>query len=212
MEWLDLKYQMLRKYGSLLATSVSSSFCVQLPWAQLEDTGIDGLWCDNSSVLLFLHSCKTYKLIILFTAKQIFKLGLEDKPNKCESCLKLDPTTAASCLQMPKVTLFYVADMRQPRAGLIADFHMAKVFLWKGHQKEKIKTFRPAWKEKEAIAWSRSGFRETARLSPSLALAEDFAPDPFTLHPFPVLSKQLCLFAVVPHLFVVVLLFFSTPR
>lgn len=90
--------------------------------------------------------------------------------------------------------------MRQPRAGLIADFHMAKVFLWKGHQKEKIKTFRTTWKKKETTIttiWSRSGFRRAVRLSPSLALAEDFVPDPSTLHPFPVLSKQLCLFAII---------------
>lgn len=96
------------------------------------------------------------------------------------------------------LTLFYVADMRQPRAGLIVDFHMAKVIIWKGHQKENIKTFSTTWKEKETIICSRSGFRGAARLSSSLALVEDFVPDPFPLHPFPVLSKQLCLFAIIP--------------
>lgn len=103
---------------------------------------------------------------------------------------------AFRCQKWP--TLFYVADMRKPRAGLIADFHMAKLLVWKGHQKEKIKKFRTTWKKKETIFWSRSDFRGAARLSPSLALAEDFLPDPFVLHSFPVPSKQLCLFAIIP--------------
>lgn len=96
------------------------------------------------------------------------------------------------------LTLFYVADMRQPRAGLIADFHMAKVFLWKGHQKENIKTSRNHVEGKGNNYLEQIWLQGPARLSHSLALAEDFVPDPFTLHPFPVLSKQLCLFAIIP--------------
>lgn len=34
------------------------------------------------------------------------ELGLEDKPNKCDCCLKLDQTSPSSCLQMLGVTGF----------------------------------------------------------------------------------------------------------
>lgn len=60
----------------------------------------------HSSVRHWGRSCSTYKLVILFMSKQIFKLGLEDKPNKRECSLKLDPTTPASGLRMSKVTDF----------------------------------------------------------------------------------------------------------
>ena len=113
--------------------------------------------------------------------------------------------------------MFYVADMSQLQAGVIVNFHMARLLFRKGHQKENIKKFRTMWKEKETALWSRSVFRGAAGLSPSLALAEDFVPDPFTLQPAAYHaqcspSSSVCLLSP-PHLFVsgvvVVLPFFS---
>lgn len=202
-ELLDLKYQMLRKCGHLLATSVSSSFCVQLPWAKLEDTGIDGslMWPSKA----IPQSCTEAALVALtnlsffLCQSRSSNWDWRTSPtnvNVVWSWIQPLQPAASGCQKW--LTLFYAADMRQPRAGLIADFHMAKFLVWKGHQKEKIKKFRTTWKEKETIIWSRSGFKGAASLSPSLALAEDFVPDAFTLHSFPMLSKQLCLFAIIP--------------
>lgn len=202
MELLDPKHQMLRKYGCLLATSVSSSFCVWLPWRTqglMRDTAL--IWPGKA----IPQSCfeatlvKLTKLSFFLRESRSLDWDWRTSPTNVNAVWSwIQPLQPAAFRFRKWLTLFYVTDMRQSRAGLIADFHMAKVFLWKGHQKEKIKILRIMWKEKETIIWSRSGFREAARPSPSLALAEDFVPDPFTLHSFPVLSKQLCLFAIIP--------------
>lgn len=143
-------------------------------------------------------------------------LGLEDKPNKCECCLKLDQTSPSSCLQMLGVTGFVLCGKYKAANWCNCKFPYGKAPCLKRASKRKDKKkFRTMWKEKETAIQSRSGFRGPDGLSPSLAPAEDFVPDPFTLQPtaYPWFSSSssVCLLSS-PYLFesiVVALLFFS---
>ena len=217
---------MLRKYGHLLATSISSSLHVCLLWPRLEGAHRDW-WVSDLTWQPIPHSCTAAALVKLtnlsfwLCQNRCLNWGWKTSPTNVNAVWSwIPPLQPAASRCREWLALFYVADMRQLQAGVIANFHMAKLLVWKGHQKEKIKKFRTMWKEKETATWSRSGFRGAAGLSPSLPLAEDFIPDPFTLQPaayYPQCSpsSSVCLLSS-PHLFasvvVVVLFFFSITR
>lgn len=129
------------------------------------------------------------------------ELGLEDKPNKRECCLKLDQTSPSSCVQMLGVTGFVLCGRYEATTNWCnCRFPYGKAPCLKRASKGKDKKkSRTMWKEKETAIWSRSGFRGPSGLSPSLAPAEDFFPDPFTLQP----AAYPC---YRPHIFLQVLL------
>lgn len=176
---------MLKKYGHLLATSISSSLCVSLLWPDWRGhTGTGGclIWPDKS----IPHSCTETALVKLtdltfwLWQNRCVNWGWRTSPRNMNAAWSwMWPLQPAASRCWEWLALFHVADMRQLQAGVIANFHMAKLLVWKGHQKEKIKKFRTMWKEKETAIWSRSGFRGAAGPSPSLAPAADFDPDPF---------------------------------
>lgn len=205
---------MLRKYGHLFVMSISfslHSICSGPGWRGHTGTGRSLIWPGKA----IPHSCTEADLVKLtnlsfwLCQNRCVSWGWRTSPtnmNVIWSWIWLLQPAVSRCREW--LALFYVADMRQLQAGVIVNFHMANLLVWKGHQKEKIKNFRNMWKRKETVIWSRSAFRGAAGLNPSPAPAEDFIPDPFTLQPAAChLHCSVCLLSS-PHFFWWVLLWF----
>lgn len=190
--WLNYLTSDTRCWGSMATclqcpyTLPFVSVCSGPGWRGHTGTGESLIWPGKA----IPHSCTEEDLVKLtnlsfgLCQNRCVNWGWRTSPTNMNAVWSwIRPLQPAASGYQEWLSLLYVADMRQLQACVIANFHMASLLVWKGHQKEKIKKFRTMWKEKETAICSRSGFRGAAGLSPSLAPAEDFVLDPFTLQP-----------------------------
>jgi len=131
------------------------------------------------------------------------ELGLEDKPSKCKRCLKLDTTSPASWLQMSGVTGFVLCGRYEPTTSWCnCEFPHGKAPFSKRASKGKYKKIQNHVEGKGNSSLEQICVQGSSWAEPQSCTGGGFCPRPLHLAasclPRPVLSKQLCLFAITP--------------
>lgn len=121
--------------------SLFSSCPFAMGWRKYRGTGESLIWLGKA----MRHSCTEAALLKLtnlsfwFCQNRCVNGGWRTRPTNMNAVWSwIQPLQPAASKCGGWLALFYVANMRQLQAVVIVNFHMAKLLVWKGHQKKKI--------------------------------------------------------------------------